>query len=399
MMELRHPGVVKVLEARVEEGGLAYFVMEYLSGGDLQRRVIEKTLPAMLKLKTVERIGEALQHAHKRGLIHRDVKPANILLTGDGTPKLTDFDLVHANDTTGGTRTGALGTWIYASPEAQHDASQVTAAADVFSLGMVAVFLLSGRSLSPDAFRDPSNYIDQLNCSPALRSVLKKATEWNQRRRYPTMELFLASFRAARAEHRRFLDSDGSPDIAAEFEHDSEWKRNRSVVALVFGFILSGLALIGYCSSKDLRGDEHAAQAMAVTGNATPEEETPAAAGRTATAQPDDVIVWSSPPHVEVYQNGSLVGNTPYTLNRPRSTIVKLELRLPGYEPRTVTVSEDYSSSSHFVLEKLNDKIEKPKTVPPSVDRPKPAVRNRDRSPGGIRSGSSGYTGRKPVPK
>ena len=73
------------------------------------------------RLRVVLEVGKALAHAHGQGVIHRDVKPANILLDLDDRPKLTDFDLVRAADTTGGTRTAMMGTFLYAAPEAMAD--------------------------------------------------------------------------------------------------------------------------------------------------------------------------------------------------------------------------------------------------------------------------------------
>ncbi len=102
MAELDHPCVARVLERRAEDGGYQYFVMELLTGGDLRQAVLEKRIAAERIAAVVLGVGEALAHAHAKWLVHRDVKPANVLLDAAGAPRLTDFDLVWSADTTGG---------------------------------------------------------------------------------------------------------------------------------------------------------------------------------------------------------------------------------------------------------------------------------------------------------
>ena len=112
----------------------------------VQRLERDKQLPVDEAVRIATDVAEALHSAHEQGVIHRDIKPANILLAEDGTAKLADFDLVRAGDTTGGTRTGALGTFIYAAPEAMTDAKQAGPPCDIYGLGMTAVSLLSRKN-------------------------------------------------------------------------------------------------------------------------------------------------------------------------------------------------------------------------------------------------------------
>lgn len=188
MAALRHPGIVEVLSEQHEEDNLYYFVMEYVPGGDLRSRVLSKSWSRLTVVEFLAQIAEALGCAHDHGLIHRDVKPANILMNSGGHPKLTDFDLVRGIDTTHGTRTGALGTYIYAAPECMRDASRVDARCDVFSLGMVGIFMLYGNELPPDAFRNTLAVIESLECERNLKSVLVTACEWEPDRRFGSMK-------------------------------------------------------------------------------------------------------------------------------------------------------------------------------------------------------------------
>jgi RNA polymerase sigma factor (sigma-70 family) len=184
MRRLAHPAVVQVLEPRGEDGGFYYFVMELVQSGNLREAVLEKRLQGDDALRPVLQVGEALAVAHARGMIHRDIKPANILLDDQGNGKLTDFDLVGAHDTTGGTRTGALGTIVYAAPECLDKPQNATPRADVFSLGMTAIFCLSGQDLSMDTLVDRAGALSQLDCTIFVRKVLERAVEWKPDRRF-----------------------------------------------------------------------------------------------------------------------------------------------------------------------------------------------------------------------
>ena len=137
---LSHPNVVQVYDAgegELEGRRVSYIVMEYVPGGDLGRLIRERGL---LPGPELARIGAAvaagLAHAHGRGVIHRDVKPPNVLLDEQGTPKLADFGIARVLDATvQATRTGVyLGTAGYSSPE-QLRGERITPKSDVYSLG------------------------------------------------------------------------------------------------------------------------------------------------------------------------------------------------------------------------------------------------------------------------
>jgi len=138
---LSHPNVVQVYDAGENEGQ-PYIVMEYVPG---------RTLADCGKLRAAEALGlilqacAGLQHAHDAGLVHRDVKPGNLLLREDGVLKIADFGIARAAETTRYTQLGTvLGTAAYLAPE-QAAGEEVTAAADIYSLGAVLYELLTGR--------------------------------------------------------------------------------------------------------------------------------------------------------------------------------------------------------------------------------------------------------------
>lgn len=193
MASLHHEGVVRVLQEHGVDGGFHYFVMELVDGPDLQRAVLEKQIASDGVVPVILRVGEALAEAHRKGIVHRDVKPANVLLDGKGMPKLTDFDLVAAADTTGGTRTGALGTFLFSAPEQLHDAKTADARADVYSLGMTAVYCLCGGTLPQIAQQQPQAAIATLDCEEAVKTVLRRAVAWEKEERYSDAGAFCAA--------------------------------------------------------------------------------------------------------------------------------------------------------------------------------------------------------------
>lgn len=179
MYELQHSAIVRILDPRGEDGGFFYFVMELLPGGDLRQAVLAGRVDKDRILDIVLQISEAVSCAHAQGMVHRDIKPANILLDGAGKARLTDFDLVGSKNTTGGTKTGALGTFIYAAPELLDRPQEADSRADVYGLGMTALFGLHGAELPMLAFQNTGSFVKSLACTAELKIVLLRAVNWN----------------------------------------------------------------------------------------------------------------------------------------------------------------------------------------------------------------------------
>ena len=146
---LQHPNIARLLDGGATEAGLPYFVMEYVDGTPLMEYAA--ALSTRRRLELFRAVCSAVQYAHGKMVVHRDIKPPNILVTKDGIPKLLDFGIAKLLDptesacTTGMTPHSArFMTPDYASPE-QMRGERVTTATDVYSLGMVLYELLTGR--------------------------------------------------------------------------------------------------------------------------------------------------------------------------------------------------------------------------------------------------------------
>ena len=147
---LSHPNIVRVYDAGEDEldgNGVSYIVMEYVPGGDF-KDMMERNgpLPEAMLSRVGADVAAGLAHAHERGIVHRDVKPRNVLIDDRGSPKLADFGIARALDaTTSHNRAESyLGTAAYSSPE-QLKGERVTAKSDVYSLGATLYHAAVGR--------------------------------------------------------------------------------------------------------------------------------------------------------------------------------------------------------------------------------------------------------------
>jgi serine/threonine-protein kinase len=142
--QLSHPNIVTVID-RGDQDGRQFIVFEFVDGETL-KHVVERggALPVRRAVELGLEVGHALAFAHQHGLVHRDVKPQNVLLNGDGRAKVTDFGIVRSLDAVGHTTTGTvLGTSHYIAPE-QARGERVDVQTDVYSFGVVLFELLAG---------------------------------------------------------------------------------------------------------------------------------------------------------------------------------------------------------------------------------------------------------------
>lgn len=144
-----HPNVVRVLDRGVAEDGRGYIVYEYIDGGDLLGKLGEAggRLGVREGVELIARVARGVHAAHMAGLIHRDLKPGNIMLDAEGTPKVADFGVAKRVTASPGDEEaegGRVGNVAFMSPEQFLRGDAVTTAADVYSLGAILYYLLSG---------------------------------------------------------------------------------------------------------------------------------------------------------------------------------------------------------------------------------------------------------------
>src|SRR5262245_50438100 len=195
---LQHPHIVQVHEVG-EQDGLPFFSLELCPGGSLEKKLSGTPLPTQEAAALVEVLARAMQGAHQKGIIHRDLKTANVLLAEDGTPKITDFGLAKKLDTPGATSTGVImGTPSYMAPEqAAGKSKAVGPSADIYALGAMLYELLTGRPPFKAA-TDLDTLVQVVSDEPVpvrrlqpqvprdLETICLKCLQKNPARRYPT---------------------------------------------------------------------------------------------------------------------------------------------------------------------------------------------------------------------
>ena len=144
LAQLSHPSLVQVFDAGTDTSGRPWVVMEFVEGQTLADAIRRRPLPVQRVGEIGAAVADALAHVHARGMVHRDVKPANVLLGKDGAVKLTDFGIARLIDAAKVTSTGLMiGTASYLAPE-QVSGEPVGPAADVYALGLLLLETLTG---------------------------------------------------------------------------------------------------------------------------------------------------------------------------------------------------------------------------------------------------------------
>ncbi|MHC4777904.1 MAG: protein kinase domain-containing protein [Planctomycetota bacterium] len=245
-----HPSIVPILDVGEEEGAF-FIVMEYVEGETLDTLAGESPFSVAISVETALQVAKGLQYAHDRGIIHRDVKPANILLDRTGRPRILDFGLAKRRDVATITASGTvLGTPMYMSPEQATVSARVDHRTDVYSLGASLYEILTG--VPPFVGTDVQSLIRQVRLAdpPSLRSirpdiprslenVVMKAMAKDMRKRYATAAEFADDL-------GRFLEGNG-----VRARPPGPWERGRKFIVrhrekLVLAFLAIALVMGGW---------------------------------------------------------------------------------------------------------------------------------------------------------
>jgi serine/threonine-protein kinase len=280
---LSHPNVVTVID-RGEHEGRQFIVFEYVDGENLKQLIRRRgPAPVASALELTVQVASALSFAHRQGLVHRDVKPQNVLLNGDGTAKVTDFGIARSLDVQHGvTQTGTvLGTSDYIAPE-QAQGLDVDEQTDVYALGVVSYELLTGdvpfpgESFVAVAMRhinDPPPPLrdKRPDVPPRVEAAVQRAMAKDPRDRFPTMAAFADELESCLAELQatQVLPGRAAPPRPRRARRrTSAWPIVFALlVVLVAGGVAGYIVLRGIPHSiTDLGKTHHAATASAIAG-------------------------------------------------------------------------------------------------------------------------------------
>ena len=245
LASLSHPNIVAVHDTGVE-AGTPFLVMEFVEGVSLRKLLADRRLPPEEALGIVPPLCDALEYAHARGVVHRDVKPENILIDTKGRTKIADFGLafIVGVDATRLTRADmSMGTPHYMAPEQVESSRQVDHRADIYSMGVVLYEMLTGE-LPLGRFAPPS---EKSKVNRRLDEIVLRALEKEPGRRYQQVTEF----------HRDITDAPHAPG-ERKLVKGQEWRSKASIF---------GIPLVHMCSGKDERGRRVWARGIIAAGD------------------------------------------------------------------------------------------------------------------------------------
>ena len=251
---LDHPCIVPIHEIG-ESDGSCYFSMQLVEGRRLDEVIKSESMPNRRAAELITKLARTVHYAHKRGILHRDIKPGNILIDADGEPHLTDFGLaklVERESTLTGALVEGLGTPSYMAPEqAAGDAAKLTSATDVYGLGAVFYHLLTGqppfvggtiyetvRLLLETEPRQPRVWNPKIDRD--LSTICLKCLEKDQQRRY-------SSALALAEDLERWLKHEPiQAQRAGVLTRGTKWVRRKPAIAALIASLIALAAAVGW---------------------------------------------------------------------------------------------------------------------------------------------------------
>ncbi|HLF74805.1 MAG TPA: protein kinase [Anaerolineales bacterium] len=256
---LEHPAIVPVYDVG-EDSDQPYFVMRYMSGGSLAAMIKHGPFSLRDAALIIERLASALDHAHAKGIIHRDIKPDNVLFDGSNHPYLSDFGVAKFTEApvsaTDAGPSEAIGTPAYISPE-QARGENIDHRADIYGLGAILYEMLAGErpyagdtviSVAIQHVNDPIPDILKVRSELPVEvdTIIKTAMAKDKQRRYATaMDLALALNKAAFGEERTVPNSATLLDRQNGTAASSRWIGWTALAMVLLAMIGGGLALSG----------------------------------------------------------------------------------------------------------------------------------------------------------
>ena len=200
MAVLDHPSIVRVYDVG-SNNETAWIVMELVEGGSLLQKIGSTGISVDDCLRYAARVLEALEVAHRHGVVHRDIKPHNVLLTLDGEARITDFGIARSAGHTDEsfTKTGTvMGTWAFMAPEQRVNAKGVDHTADLYGLGATLFAMATGQT-PMDLFAADLDPEMLVRVPEPLLPIIRKATQYQREQRYPSASVMLEEVSALRA--------------------------------------------------------------------------------------------------------------------------------------------------------------------------------------------------------